>query len=513
MATGLIVLGNQLFEPDLWPDSLNASKLDFAYMREDVELCTYFKFHKLKIFFFLAAMREYAQELRRAGVSVDYEELKKSRLPYDEHLKKWILKKSIQTLYCYEIEDKFFEKRIVAAAESAGAKLEIMPSPMFLTSRAQFKSYLSKSKRPFMKTFYESQRKRLKILVDKQEQPLGGQWSFDEMNRKPLPKSVNPPGMPKARRSAFATETDLLKKVSDLCLEHFSDHPGKLSNVWFPVDRAGARAWLADFVEQRLASFGPYEDALTERSDFVFHSALTPFLNTGLLTPGDVVKAVLDAARKKKIEISSIEGFVRQIIGWREFVHGIYQNFSEVQDTTNFWKHDRKLNARWYEANTGIAPLDHVIEKAGRLGYAHHIERLMVVGNLMLLLEIDPKEAHRWFMEMFIDSSDWVMGPNVYGMGIFSDGGIFATKPYICGSNYYRKMGGYGKGDWCDGVDGLYWSFIDKHQKFFMKNPRLSMMARSVQKMDVGRKSAIFAAADELRNKLTVLSNPKVSIT
>ncbi len=505
MASGLIVLGNQLFDPSL----LKASKIDDAFMREDVELCTYFKFHKLKIFFFLAAMRTYAEELKAAGLTVSYQELAKSSLPYEEHLKVWLKKKSIKTLFCYEIEDKFFEKRIIAAVESSGAKLEFLVSPMFLTSRPQFKTYLGKGKRPFMKTFYESQRKRLKVLVDKNDEPTGGQWSFDEMNRKPLPKNVQPPEPSMVRPSKFAVKSDLYKNVTEVCSVHFADHPGQLSKIWLPVDRAGARAWLKEFVERRLAEFGPYEDALTERSDFVFHSALTPFLNTGLLTPADVIETVLQEAKKSKIEVASVEGFVRQVIGWREFIRGIYQNYSEVQDTTNFWGHHRKLNERWYNASTGVAPLDYVIDKANRTGYAHHIDRLMVVGNLMLLLEVDPHEAHRWFMEMFVDSSDWVMGPNVYGMGIFSDGVIFATMPYICGSNYYRKMGGFSKGDWCDAVDGLYWSFIDKHQKFFMKNPRLSMMARSVQKMDVGRKTAIYAAADDLRKKLTVKASSR----
>lgn len=473
-------------------------------MREDFELCTYFKFHKLKIHFFLSAMRTYAAELKHSGATVTYQELEPGPLPYEAHLKLWLKKKSITKLLCYEIEDKFFETRIADAVKDAGAEIEILPSPMFLTTRAEFKIYLSKNKRPFMHKFYEMQRKRLKILVDENGQPDGGQWSFDEMNRKPVPKSLQLPETIMPKRSGSATGAALKKNVTAICVKHFADHPGQLSNIWLPTDRAGAHAWLVEFVANRLNNFGPYEDALTERSDIVFHSALTPFLNSGLLTPEDVVNTVLKEARKRKIEMSSIEGFVRQVIGWREFVRGIYQNYSEIQDTKNFWGHHRKLNDHWYHATTGVPPLDFVIDKADRLGYAHHIERLMVVGNLMLLLEVDPQEAHRWFMEMFVDSSDWVMGPNVYGMGIFSDGGIFATKPYICGSNYYRKMGGYAKGEWCDAVDGLYWGFVEKNEKFFLKNPRLSMTVRAVQKMDAGRKRTIYAAADELRQKLTI---------
>ncbi len=249
--------------------------------------------------------------------------------------------------------------------------------------------------------------------------------------------------------------------------------------------------------------FGPFEDALTDRSDFVFHSGLTPFLNSGLLTPEEVIKAILSTAKERNIALASVEGFIRQVIGWREFVRGIYHHFSEDQESRNFWGHHRKLSPCWYDATTGIEPLDDVIKKVQRIGYAHHIERLMVVGNLMLLLEIHPQEAHRWFMEMFIDSSDWVMGPNLYGMGIFSDGGIFATMPYICGSNYYRKMGPYKSGTWCDAVDGLYWDFVEKHQNYFLKNHRLAMMVSSLKRMEVQRKKRIFFAADKLRNRLT----------
>jgi deoxyribodipyrimidine photolyase-related protein len=230
---------------------------------------------------------------------------------------------------------------------------------------------------------------------------------------------------------------------------------------------------------------------------------LTPFLNVGLLTPNQIVEATLEHAEKNKTPLASLEGFLRQVIGWREFVHGIYQNFSERQDAGNFWKHQRGLSEVWYSGDSGVPQLDRSLDKVFKTGYAHHIERLMVFGNLMLLLEIEPKIAHRWFMEMFIDSSDWVMGPNVYGMALFSDGGIFATKPYICGSNYWRKMSKEKAGPWCDAIDGLYWQFIDKHRVFFSTNPRLSMMVRSFDKMAEARKKSIFAAADELKEKLT----------
>ena len=349
-----------------------------------------------------------------------------------------------------------------------------------------------------MKVFYEDQRKRFNILMDSDQKPVGGRWSFDEENRLALPASVSPPPL-----GAIAP-SDIVEEVQFLTEATFSDHPGTSENFWLPVTRPEAHKWLLKFIKERLPEFGPYEDALALHSDFVFHSVLTPFLNTGLLTPKEVIQTVLLEAKKNKPPLSSLEGFIRQIIGWREFIRGIYQNFSDEQETSNFFQHKRKLTHHWYDGTTGIAPLDHVIQKANKFGHTHHIERLMVVGSLMNLLEIDPADAHRWFMEMYIDSSDWVMGPNVFGMALFSDGGIFATKPYICGSNYYRKMGGYKASEnWCEAVDGLYWGFIEKHQAFFLKNPRLSMMAHSVEKMDPLKKQKIFKAAEALKLKIT----------
>ena len=240
---------------------------------------------------------------------------------------------------------------------------------------------------------------------------------------------------------------------------------------------------------------------MTRRSPTVFHSLLSPCLNLGLLTPGDVIDKVLQ--RADDMPLQSVEGFVRQVIGWREFVRGIYREFSEKQEAANFWSHDRGLTDAWYEGNTGILPLDDTIKTAQRLGWTHHIPRLMVVANLMTLCEIRPAAAHRWFMEMFVDSSEWVMGPNVYGMGLFSDGGVFATKPYICGSNYLLKMSDYGKGPWCDIVDGLYWRFINKHREFFAGNPRLALMPRALDRISAQRRDRIFEAAEEFLERHT----------
>jgi deoxyribodipyrimidine photolyase-related protein len=222
----------------------------------------------------------------------------------------------------------------------------------------------------------------------------------------------------------------------------------------------------------------------------------------GLITPKELMDQALDYADKNNVHFPSVEGFVRQVIGWREFMRGIYHECDEKLNV-NYFDHSRKMKSCWYDGNTGIPPLDDSIVKADTFGYTHHIERLMILGNIMLLCEIDPKEVYKWFMEMFVDSSDWVMAPNVYGMSQFSDGGIFATKPYIGGANYIRKMSHYPKGEWEDVVNGLYWRFIDSNQETFAKNPRMSMMVSTLKKMDSVKKKRLFKAADNFISRTT----------
>jgi len=497
MKSAWLILGNQLFPEHLTKKSCPP----LVFMAEDFYLCTHFKYHKHKIILFLAAMRRYKRELERLGSCVRYFPLepRNTHLSYEDKLATFIKENQVEKLFCFEVEDKFMEQRLLDFCKKLKIHFEVKPSPMFLTSRGEFGNYLKSTKKPFMKTFYERQRKRLNVLVDSKGQPMGGKWSFDTENRKPLTKQVTPPALLR-----FPASKEV-KEVSALVDKIFEKHPGHTSDFWLPTSREEALLWLDSFIQDRLALFGDYEDAIPQNSDFVYHSVLTPLLNLGLITPQEVLDKVLNKTITKKIPLNSLEGFIRQIIGWREFIRGIYQNFSERQDAGNFWNHQRKLSPHWYKGTTGLEPLDYSIQKSLRLGYAHHIERLMILGNFMLLCEVHPQEAHRWFMEMFVDSSDWVMGPNVFGMALFSDGGIFSTKPYFCGSNYLLKMGKFKKGPWCDVADGLFWGFIEKHQQFFLKNPRLSMMARSLSKMDKKRLTTIKKAAEEFKSRVCPL--------
>ncbi|WP_428388997.1 cryptochrome/photolyase family protein [Mucisphaera sp.] len=491
-----VILGNQLFPAKLLADEAGLS----YFMAEDVGLCTYVRHHKKKILLFLAAMRCYAEELEERGLDLRYERLAvsgKKDASYEEKLAAEVKRRKAERLVIWEIEDKFFEQRIEAFAEEHGLELEVRESPMFVTTREQFAEYAEGVKKPFMATFYQRQRKRLDVLMDDSGKPEGGQWSFDAENRKKLPKGVELPEISTPDEKQHVTD------VRELVKQRFADHPGDDGELMFPVTRRQALAWLDKFLEERFELFGDYEDALSTRGDVLFHSVLSPMMNLGLLTPKEILERALAAADERGTPMNAVEGFVRQVIGWREFIRGIYQRHSEEQEKANFFDHRRKLTEHWYEGDTGIPPLDDAIKKAWRLGWCHHIERLMVLSNLMNLCQIEPKEAHRWFMEMFVDSSDWVMGPNVYGMGLFSDGGIFSTKPYVCGSNYLLKMSDYGKGDWCDVVDGLYWGFIDRHRDYFSGNPRLSVMTRSLDKLKGERKERIYSAAERFMKRCT----------
>jgi deoxyribodipyrimidine photolyase-related protein len=280
---------------------------------------------------------------------------------------------------------------------------------------------------------------------------------------------------------------------------HFPDVIGSDTEFGYPIDHTGAAAWLEDFVGERLASFGDYEDAISSGHDTLFHSVLTPMLNIGLLSPRQVVDAALD--RAGRVPLNSLEGFLRQVIGWREFVRLVYLTHGRRQRTRNFWGFTCDMPAALYDGSTGIDPVDHVIHKVLRSGYCHHIERLMILGNFMLLCEIHPDAVYRWFMELFVDAYDWVMVPNVYGMSQYADGGFMTTKPYISGSSYVLKMSDFKRGPWCAAWDALYWRFVDRHSDFFAGNPRMTMMVAMKDKLGAKLKEHL-RVADEFLARL-----------
>ena len=491
------LLGNQLFS-EKYLEKFRKDHIFF--MAEDYQLCTYEKHHKQKILLFLSAMRSHADKLKKNKFKIEYSSIedKSFKSDYIEKLKKIIKTQKISEVSSFEIEDKFFEKKISHFFKKEKIKWIVIQTPMFLNSRENFKKYLSKSKKPFMAVFYKETRRELNILMKKDGNPEGGKWSFDDENRNKLPKNITIPKFPKIN------ETTHTKKLKPIIEKVFKDHPGNTKEFWFATEYEDVVKLLNFFIKEKSNLFGDYEDAVDQKDNILFHSALSPYINLGLITPEFIVKKILEFHHKYNIRLNSLEGYIRQVIGWREFMRGIYQSYSDEMETGNFFKHNRKMKKSWYEGSTGLPPLDHAINNALNYGWSHHIERLMILSNIMNLCEIKPTIVYKWFMEMFVDSSDWVMVPNVYGMGLFSDGGIFATKPYICGSSYFMKMMDFKKGDWCNTMDGLYWRFIDRNRKFFLKNPRLSMMVRIFDKMKTDRKKLILSAADKFIKQNTL---------
>jgi len=452
-------------------------------------------FHKNKILLHLLSIDYYKQELSDSGYDVQIIELE--QLQDQNNYITFFKKNNINKIYFCDPVDYVITKRLDIATKKLKIKTYKYDTPLFMLSSEDVISEFSNKKFHFMAAFYKRQRKRYNILMNDDGSPVGEKWSFDHENRKRFPKNMEAPEIP-----AIDYHEDIFGNYKNHILSRYSLNPGGMDTFNYPVTRKQAFDSFNLFLEQRLANFGAYEDAIVKSEVTLFHSVITPYLNIGLITPDEVINGILDFSSNNSVPLNSIEGFVRQVIGWREFMRGIYVADGVKQRNSNFWNYDKSMPKSFYDGTTGLEPLDDTIKKCLKTGYAHHIERLMILGNLMLLIGIKPKSVYKWFMEMFIDSYDWVMVPNVYGMSQFSDGGLLATKPYISGSNYILKMSNYKKGDWCGVWDSLYWSFVDRNRGFFKKNPRMNMMIAMYDKKDISIQNELKSKADSFVNSL-----------
>jgi len=447
-----------------------------VYLIEEYLFFRQYGFHKQKIAFHRASMKYYQHFLESKKIKVHYIEAE-NPLSDIRQFGKEIKSKGISEINIIDPVDFWLEKRIKSIA--VNCQLNILDNSTFINTKEDLSTFFRSEKKSFFQTtFYKQQRKRLNILLDKDQKPEGGKWTYDKDNRKKYPKGKMPPiiNFPKA--------DNYWKEAFNYTQKKFDNNPGQISkDPIFPSNHKDAEDWFQQFLEWRFFDFGIYEDAIVKHQPFLNHSVLSPLLNVGLIAPSHVVDQALLFAKKRDIPINSTEGFIRQIIGWREFIRGMYECKGRYARTKNFWKFKRKIPTSFYDGTTGIDPVDETIKQVLKTGYCHHIERLMVLGNFMLLCEFDPNEVYRWFMELFIDAYDWVMVPNVYGMSQFSDGGTFATKPYVGGSNYIRKMSNYPRGEWEEIWDGLFWRFIHEHMGFFKSNPRTSMLFYSYNRM------------------------------
>jgi deoxyribodipyrimidine photolyase-related protein len=475
----ILIFPHQLFEQPI--AITNAS----YWLIEEQLFFRQFNFHPLKRAYHRATMKVYEQEITHRGDSVNYIE------SADEHadvrrLFSLLAQHGIREAHTYDVIDDWLSRRILKAAASNNIILTIHPSPMFMESTEEVMRYSKGKKRLFHADFYKHQRLKHQVLLDEAGQPIGGQWSFDADNRKKYPKGKQPPKLK-------ALSTNPIWEEACVYVRGAFDNPYRLplGQFRYPINRTEAKQWLSEFLEQRFVDFGEYEDAIVKHELVLHHSVLTPMLNVGLLTPLEVVQAAIDYGKSHDVPLNSLEGFIRQVMGWREYIRMVYLWRGREERTRNFWGFERPIPEALWMGNTGIDPVDDTIRKVRETGYCHHIERLMVMGNFMLLNEYHPDEVYRWFMELFIDAYDWVMVPNVYGMSQFADGGLMATKPYISGSNYIMKMSNHSKGPWQERWDALFWRFMHTNRNFFSRNPRLSMLVRSFDKMPKEKQSAI----------------------
>ena len=437
-----------------------------VYLIEEPRFFTDLQYHKLKIAYHRASMKSYYDYLVSNKIIVDYIEYNMNIINLYKKLNK--TKNSIEV---YSLGDNILEKKLFKYIPN----LIINNTLNFLVNKDLINENLHifyKKNKFNHQEFYKWQRIRLNILVTKDNKPIGGKWSFDEDNRKKMKPNVIVPKIITQKIQENIEKNKYIKEAIDYTNKHFSKNYGLLDNFIYPINHKEAKEWLIHFLKNRFYKFGIYEDAVNNNYPFLFHSVLSPMMNIGLLTDKEVIEETLKY--KNKVPINSMEGFIRQIIGWRNYVYTVYLIMGDKLKKSNFLQHKNKLNSTFYKklwtGTTNIKPIDDIIDKIVKYGYVHHIERLMYLGNYLLLCMINPNDIYKIFMEWTIDAYEWVMIPNVYGMSQYADGGIMMTRPYFASSNYILKMSNYKKDDWCIILDSLYYNFINQHQKILKMN-------------------------------------------
>lgn len=472
----VLVLPNSLFEDN---ELLKEHKDVIIY--EHPVFFTDWSYHKIKLVLHRATMKYYMDFIKKKY---------KSKVTYINYNKSLVhaLKKGKGDIVVYNPADHKVEADIKRVVRKIKKKLVIKDTPLFYSSLGDLKKFLGDKKTILHSQFYQYQRRRLNILMTKNKKPKGGKWSFDVQNRKPFPKNFKQNYIPKSQANKYITEA---KKYVN---KHFGDNPGS-PDIYAPITHDGAKKHFKKFLKDRFKCFGPYQDAVDEKIPFGCHSIISPLLNIGLLTPKYVVTEAEKYGTKNRVPMQSLEGFIRQIIGWRESMYMLYMFKRTEMEKLNHFKHKRKLDKNiWYgtEDSSGFDIIDDMVDKTWKYGYLHHIERLMYIGNYFLINKIDPKECFDWFMTMFIDAYRWVMYGNVYAMSQYSTGKLLMTRPYFSSSSYITKMSNYTKNknkyekielggkeyEWFDVWDAIYYSFIGENRTEFKKNYAIAAQVR-----------------------------------
>ena len=490
-----LIFGDQLSQEISSMNGINSSE-DTILMCEIWNEATYVKHHKKKIAFLFSAMRHFALNLREKGFNVQYVKLndKNNTGFFKTEVERAIKKYSPNQIVVTHPGEFRVLKDIQCWEQELGIPVTIKADNRFLCTSDEFSKWARDKKQLRMENFYREMRKKHSILMDGAE-PVGGQWNYDSENRQP-PKS----GL-KIPKPYSNTLDDISQDVVDMVSEYFNDHFGDLYPFYFAVTRDQALKSLQLFVEQRLKGFGPFQDAMIEGEPWMYHSHIGFYLNCGLLLPMECVKAAEDAYNQGKAPLNSVEGFIRQIIGWREFIRGIYWLKMPDYAKENFFGAKRNLPDFYWTADTQMNCVRQCILETKKNAYAHHIQRLMILGNFALIAGIDPVHVNEWFLIVYADAYEWVELPNVSGMVLFADGGYLATKPYAAGANYINKMSDYCKncnykvkeknGSNACPFNYLYWDFLVRNRDQLQTNHRISMMYKSYDRMDKDKKNAI----------------------
>ena len=503
------ILGDQLSHQIASLRDINIDT-DIVLMAEVSAEVTYVKHHKRKIAFLFAAMRHFAEELRRAGTNVIYCRLddQNNGGSLESELKQVIASRKISKL----VLTMPGEYRLMEIMRSWQSKLdvavELREDDRFLCSLDKFNKWADGRRQLRMDFFYRDMRRDHNVLMDGDE-PVGGKWNFDSDNREPpVAGMVIPPPL------QFVPDkitNEVLALVSERCADHFGD----LDDFGFAVTREQALAVLDHFIDQRLNNFGKYQDAMVLDEPWVYHSHIGFYLNAGLLLPAEVISAAETAYHSGDVPLNSVEGFIRQILGWREFVRGIYWLKMPDYADLNFFEAKRDLPEFYWSGETKMLCLAQAVDATKKYAYAHHIQRLMVLGNFALLAGLSPEQVNEWFLIVYADAYEWVELPNVSGMVLFADGGYLASKPYAAGGAYINRMSNYCKhchykvsqknGVTACPFNYLYWDFLIRNRSKLKDNARLGMMYRSLDRMDASKIAAVRHDADRF---LTML--PKV---
>ena len=503
----VVILGDQLDTGNPLITELNPAH-DSVFMAEVREEATHVCSHKARIVLFLSAMRHFRDDLEARGITVRYSAL--DRHQHDSLSSALAAELRVnrpQRVVMLQAGDARVQAAVEATVQRAKLHLEVVADPHFLTRPETFREWLGQRKQPRLEHFYRAMRKQTGILMQDGE-PVGGKWNFDAANRASFdrrgPADLPPP-------PAFSPDK-VTREVIKLVNREYPEHPGQLDDFDWPVAPADAQIALQDFIDHRLARFGTYQDAMWTEEPFLYHSLLSPAMNLKLLNPRDVLNAAERSLHEDAAPLASVEGFVRQVLGWREYIRGIYWTLMPDYAGLNALEAEQDLPAFFWTGDTDMACLRDALAQTLWYGYAHHIQRLMVTGLFCLLLGVRPREVHAWYLAVYVDAVEWVELPNTLGMSQYADGGYLASKPYVASGKYIDRMSNYCRGcrynpahatgeDACP-YTTLYWDFLSRHRKRFAHHPRTALQWRNLERLDNRKIRGIRRQADELRNTL-----------